>query len=202
MKLTSKKGKGQKLHIYIDDDYKFTTDINTFYLLGLQENEEIDEEKLIFIKDKIDFSYLYNCAVKILSLRANSEKELRDKLIKKNRREYVVEEVISKIKEQGYLNDEDFAKAYSKELIQKKGKSKNYVSFKLREKGINNSMIDEVLEDYNIDEKERIEDIIQRKYKKVNLNDEKEKRRIYNFFVRAGFKTGDILTVFNKIVGE
>lgn len=199
MKIKYKSGKGEKVHIYVDNQYSFTTDLNTFYSLNLHENEEIDEEKLTYIKEKVDFSYLYNSAIKILSLRAHSEKELKDKLLRKNRASYIVDDVIYKIKEQKYLDDQAFAVAYIKELFEQKKKSKNFILFKLKQKGISENVVHQILSEYDVDEKDRIKKIIEEKYGKIQINDEKNRRRIYNFLVRAGFDVGDILSALNEM---
>ena len=97
-----------------------------------------------------------------------------------------IEESIDKLKEYGYLNDENYTLSYIKSNINKKGA--RLISMELAQKGINKETISEQFEDVSIDEVGVIEDVLFRRYRNIDINDDTQKRRVYGYFIRRGFK--------------
>ena len=68
------------------------------------------------------------------------------------------------------------------------------VKYKLIEKGIDRDLIDDILSEFDVDPKEQIREIIDKKYARC-LSDEKGKRRAFSGLSRMGFSFGDIKSV-------
>ena len=106
-----------------------------------------------------DFEKFYNSSLKFLSYRPRSEKEVRNKLktlIKRHsgeqsefridsgvanapendRAETVIEKIISKLKKQNFINDEEFAKGWIENRIRFKPRSLRLIKLELKQKGI------------------------------------------------------------------
>ena len=83
MKITYKKGKGDKIHISVDGEYAFTVDEMYFYSLNIKENAEITAEELKEITIKAGERRAYNYAVSLLSRREHTVKEITEKLTRK-----------------------------------------------------------------------------------------------------------------------
>ena len=63
MKLTYKKGKGDKIHISIDGEYRLTVDEMYFASLYLKDGQEISEEEYTALCETVNIRRAYNCAV-------------------------------------------------------------------------------------------------------------------------------------------
>ena len=92
-----------------------------------------------------------------------------------------IEQVINRLIEKKYLHDEQFAKFYVENRFYKKGISEKRLRQELQRKGIDNSIIEQVLTKNPRDATEEIRKIIKRKQGKYS-ND-----RLISYLVRQGF---------------
>ena len=84
----------------------------------------------------------YNSALRFLSYRPRSEKELRDKLKSKKASSEIVEKVIAKLKEQKFINDEEFARWWIESRLRFRPRSINLIKRELLQKGVDRDLID------------------------------------------------------------
>lgn len=199
MKLTYKKGKGDKIHISIDGEYRLTVDEMYFTSLYLKDGQEITDEEYNELESTVNTRRAYNCAVSLLSRRDHSEKELMRKLKEKGYAEGA-EEAISKLKNSGYVDDERFCRLYATELIRLKGYGRRRVEQELYLKGVSRELISLVLEEISFDT-ETLSDIIRRKYLS-KMKDEKGKQRAINALMRLGYSYREIRDALNDLDEE
>lgn len=199
MVLTYKKGKGDKIHISIDNEYFMTVDEMYFCSLYLKNGQEITREELLNLKSQIEIRRAYNYAVSLLSRRDHSEKELRTKLKAKGFSQGA-EQAIEKLKLSGYVDDERFAALYVRELINLKAFGKKRIEQELYKKGISRDIIREALESTELPE-DRLTDIIRRKYMRY-LNDEKGVKKTVNSLLRLGYSYSEIRCALEEINDE
>lgn len=89
-----------------------------------------------------DFEKFYNSALKFLSYRPRSEKEVRDRLrikIKDLRIKdtgQLIDDVIEKLKKQRFINDEEFARLFVENRLRFKPRSSRLIQIELKQKGI------------------------------------------------------------------
>ncbi len=199
MKVTFKKGKQDKIHISVDGEYSLTVDETYFPTLELWQGKEIDEDEFAEIKEKVNTRRCYNYAVSLLSRRDHSEGELRQKLRQKGYSDGI-EEALDKLKGQGYLDDERFARMYVGELIRLKGYGKARLKRELYRKGVSREITDIILEEAEFPE-DKLEKIIRRKYMRY-LDDEKGVRRTVNALLRLGYSFGEIRDALKNVADE
>ena len=87
----------------------------------------------------------FDRALKYLSIRQRSVKEIHDYLTRKQYEPQDIEEAIKKLIELKFLNDDDFARSFA-ENRQRKGKSKRAIAFELKLKGVNQDVAEDILE--------------------------------------------------------
>jgi regulatory protein len=122
---------------------------------------------------------------RFLSFRDRSEKEIRDYL----RNSENIDEIIEKLKEQGLINDEKFAKEWVQSRRRKYGLRR--IKQELLQKGIERSIIDQVLSsELRVQSEEQIaENALEKKNKAwENLEAMEFKKKAYGFLVRKGFE--------------
>ena len=199
MKLSFKEGRADKVHIFIDGEYEMTVDSLFVSMLKLEQNMELDDEKLAELKKRVSFRRAFNKACDLLEMRDHSSKELLTKLRQKGFGDGA-EEALEKLEELGIVDDLRFAKAYKNELVQFKRFGKKRVISELFKKGIDRSIIDEVTEDMETDPEE-LKAIIRRKYLRY-LSDEKGKKRTVNGLIRMGYSYSEINEALTEIEEE
>lgn len=181
--------------IFIDGEYALKLDTETVLTQRLKVGEEIDDDRLCEIIKISDARRAKEKALWLISYRDHSEGELRQKL-SKDYGEEAVDAAISKLYELRLLNDRQFAKKYAASLSQKH-LSPRQIEQKLRIKGIDRDLTNETVEDLDLDEKEEIRALINKKYIR-KLSDESDLRRTIAALQRRGFSYGDIKSVINE----
>lgn len=200
MKLRSVSAKGGKLSIYADDIFIMNVNASVWYTSGYSDGCEIDGDGIAEFKRMAGGRIAYAGAVRILTLRAHSEKELRDKLLKKYPPESC-DYAIEKCRELGFVDDRDFAERYASELYEKKRYGLDRIRKELSLKGIDRELIEEAVGGLDIDEISCIIDIIKKKYSNC-LSDEKGLRRLYSGCQRLGYSFSEIRKAIEQMNGE
>ena len=86
-------------------------------------------------------------AVKLLAARPRSVAELRERLLRgKNTNEEIVETVIARLREYGYLNDERFAFGYASYKVRQKPVGRRRLAQDLKFKKVESTVANEALE--------------------------------------------------------
>ncbi len=132
-------------------------------------------------------------ALNLISFRDRSEKEIREKIIKKGYSEEECEDAIAFCREYGYINDERFADHFVHDSVELKKLGKSRIKQEMRLKGIDEKVIEQALS-FVTDEKEMIKSEINRRFKNLDFTDKKVKNKVFGYFARRGFKAHDILS--------
>lgn len=194
MKITSKPGNGNKVHIYIDGKYTLTLYDDFWHRAGFAENREITDEELALLKEEAGFRSAYEKGLRLLGVRPYSEKELYRKLTLKFSKESSLR-AVEKIKSFGYLDDESFAAEYAKYLFESKKYDTKRIKTELKLKGISDEIILNTLKTLDNNPIERIIVMLNSKYENGFAN-EKEERRFVNKLIRMGYSFSDIKSAF------
>jgi len=180
------------ISVFIDNQYAFSLPEEEYIRLGLYEKGEITEEELDYIKKEVLLSSAKSKAIKYVSLKLMSEKELFEKLQSKGFDEDTSRIVVEDLKAMGYINDKIYAQKFVFERSKLKPKSKKMLRFELSNRGISNDIIDEVLDNFEYDEITIIERLIRKKFGKYDLTDPKIEKRVFSFLRHRGFSYENI----------
>ena len=148
---------------------------------------------------ELENSKALNKAFDLLSRRAHSTKELRDKLYKREYTKREIEKAIAECERLGFINDELFAADYASELAGQ-GKGAYVIKMKLRRKGLTDQHIELALEKLGDCELENAEYALQRKMRSL-VNDadiNKRRQKAYRFLAYRGFSVDIINQLMDK----
>ncbi len=152
-KITFQKKNTDRYNIYMDygkgEEYAFSVDEDVLIKHQLKKGIELDEFSLNEIGYQDDIRKSYNMAIQYLSRRMRSETEVRKHLADKEVEEPVIQEVVHKLYDYKFLNDEEYAKAFVRTQMNTSDKGKGLIRTELKEKGISPKLIDEALEVYS-----------------------------------------------------
>lgn len=194
MKITSKQGNGNKIHIYIDGEYTLTLYDDYWYLCGIKDGQEISDDELASLKEEAGFRSAYEKGIAYLSMRAYSERELYNKLKLKFGQE-AAEQAVKKMLERGYIDDEAFCKEYARYLFEVKKYDIKRITYELKLKGIDGETVNNTLKTLDNEPISRIIEMLVTKYEN-RLETEKDRKRTVNRFVRMGYSYSDIKSAF------
>ncbi len=135
----------------------------------------------------------YDQAVKYLSLRIHTSFELKNKLKRKKFAEREIDEVLARLKEQKYLNDEDFARVFVQNLVKYKTFGYFGIKNKLRQRGIPDNVSGQILdEEMDLEVEKKIAQ------KAIGKSFKKDKLKLVQMLTRKGFRS----QVVSAVVGE
>jgi regulatory protein len=152
----------------------------------------------------LDGSELLNYALKSLSARGQSERELRTRLVKRASDPGEVEDVMRKLKDAGYLDDARFAESYAAARRDNQGFGQMRVMRDLRSRQISGQVAEGAVRGAfeGKDEEEMIEQFLERKYRSVNLpqylNEEKHLASTSRKLRLAGFDSTKVIRVLKR----
>lgn len=198
MKLSIKEGKANKIHIYVDDEYRATVDSDYWYSEKYRNYKEINEEELTELLDAVSFRRAYNKGLDLLSRRPHGTKELVKKLCDKGHEKESAEKACDRLLELGLLNDEEFARILANELYERKGYGTKRIKQELVFRGIEREIAENAIESLDIDTQTRIILVIKKKYLN-KINDEKGRKRAVDGLMRLGYSYSDIKNALNSI---
>lgn len=133
-------------------------------------------------------------ALFLLEQMDRTEHQLYDKLKQNGYPEECIEEAIAYVKKYHYIDDLRYAKTYVRYHQQKK--SRQRLKIDLMQKGVTREKIEMALEEeFASDEREKIRVLLEKRHYDYGTRDTKEQQRTYQFLMRRGYKSSDILGV-------
>lgn len=194
-----KKSKKGNILIYADNNYLASVLPEVFLKSGLKIGSYIDDEILESLNEEINLNKAKEKALRLLSFRAHSKHELKNK-IKNSLGEKYAEGAAEKMENLGLINDKEFAFLYAKELFFKKLYSIKRVKYELTKKGVENNIIEETLSKIDINEEENIKKIFLKKHTDKNTTEnEKELRKLVSYCQRLGYSWSVINSAINEL---
>ena len=147
------------------------------------------------------YSIANTIALNALVARAKSKGELLAHLKKRGVEDDVAQATIFRLQENGLINDSEFAKAWSQSRHTSKKLSKRIIAGELRTRGVDQSSIDEALDE--IDDESEYRTAFSLGMKKYNtmsrLEPEVQIRRIQSLLQRKGFSFPTIARVIREL---
>lgn len=151
-----------------------------------------------------DLESLYEYAVGALGRRmrtiAEMKRLLRQKVAKQEHADLLVETVIARLKEYKFLNDSQYAAAYSslRKENQKFGRMRVVTDLKI--KGVHAEVIEKIVGDAyeNVNEEELARAYLHRKRIDKKPANEREAARVFRTLLRAGFASRVIVSILKN----
>ena len=205
-----------RLNVYIDRKFFCSLALSQVVDLKLKIGKQLNDEDLKSLRRASEFGKLYQRALEYALLRPHSQKEMRDYLKKKTLSKAVrvknqktgeyqtkqkegfdaslVEPVLARLVERGYVDDERFAKLWIENRSVRKGISQKKLRLELQSKGISQDIIDACLSEGVRDERKELEKVIAKKAKKYP-----DEQKLIRYLLRQGFNYSDVLEALSTV---
>ncbi len=199
-KLERQKRHPKRLSIFLDGEFAFGADEEVVAQLGLAVDKRVDSETIRKAVEREEEHKVREKALRYLSFRNRSVKELKTFLLGKGYDLDVVARTLARLEEVGLLDDRAFAKAWAEVRVKSKGMGERLLEQELLRKGIGKEVIREAVEGLG-NEEERALALAQVRVERLKGVDKATaKRRLAGFLRRRGF-TGEIVyEVIQKVL--
>src|SRR5258708_13697738 len=152
----------------------------------------------------MDFDTYYTRALKFLSYRPRSEKEIQDYLIRKKAPESIILHIVAELKKHKFLDDVIFTQWWIEQRTSIRKKSLRVIKQELKQKGIPLSIIEQLLQDpkvYVLSDVERARELAEKKIERYKGLDKREFfQKVGSFLARQGFDYDTIKEAINSIM--
>lgn len=200
MKISHSKGRGKKIHLFIDDEYMLTTDIDFWASHFYKDGSEITEEQWQELVDSVNYKKAIDKCYNLLSRRDHSVYELKTKLLR-TVDEKNAELALERMLELGYLDDEKYARRVVDYLLNKRNMSSSFIKQELYKRGIDADIISSAMQEAHIDNVPSVIELIQGKYNN-KLSAENGREKVVAALMRKGFSYSDIKEAFYRIEND
>ena len=186
-------------NVYLSNGEVLTLDENVITDNELLLKKEIDTTLYNKLKSDNDIISLCNMAIKYISIRLRSIKEVRDYLSKKCDNSYYIDMAMDKLIGYKYLDDDRFTKAYIKDKMAFTSKGDYKIRIELSNLGIDNGIIDNNIlmidNDMLFNKMKKIIDKDIKNNKKYNGSELRNK--IYNHLISQGYSKEKVINIIN-----
>ncbi len=132
-------------------------------------------------------------AFRLLGYRGRSEKELRERLVRKGFPEDAVSHTVAYLREAGFINDNALALELKRQAVGQKKLGYRAARSFMEKRGLPREIVESALEYDEDAEIGNARDLLKKKHKSVeDYLTTKERKRLYDFLLRKGFSSSVI----------
>ncbi len=188
--VTGVSGRRGGTKVFVDDEFWAELDAGVVAELGLREGTVLSDEELAEARVAGEKPLAMNRALNILGYRARAKGELGQRLLRAGYAEETVGEVLSRLEELGYLDDEEFARERVRAGACKYGPRR--ILGDLRRSGVDEEVARETVEE-EFDRRSEYQAALELVRRRYNTGEDPGDaglglaRRIYGFLMRRGY---------------
>ena len=223
-KISQQIKKSDRYSIYINDKYSFSLNEYQLSSANISIGKIVTKTELENYATESQFGKIYERALGYVMIRPHSSKEIHDYLVrilfyprpksyvdKSGQRQYIkqavdkvqaqqiLDRVVARLSEKGYINDEVFANAWVASRTSNKKSSTRKMRQELLVKGVSDQIIATVLQKNDINERDNIKYIISKKWRQQKYQDD---TKLKQYLLRQGFSYDDIKDTLNSMDSE
>ena len=190
-----KTGGSERVTLILEDGEEIVSTLGVVTELRLYAGKDLEESELKQLRDKTAVAAARDHALLLLSHRPHSQKELRDKLIRKGESAEAADAAIAWLSEHGYLDDAGYAASVVRHYSQK-GYGLQRVRAELGRRGVPRELWDEALGEIAPPD-DQIERFLRSRLQ--NPEDRKEVQKLSAALLRRGYSWEDIRAAFQRL---
>jgi regulatory protein len=189
----------ERVNIYLDGEFAFGLPIVD--AARLRKGQVLSDEEIKALCAIDEVARAFDQAVTLLARRPYSAAEIRRHLETKRVALSVIEEVLARLSQSGYIDDRTFVQYWIENREQFKPRGARALQQELRQKGISQDLIDEALE--VLDLHDSAYRAAQEKIRRLHgLKQSDFRVKLGSFLVRRGFDYDIVREVIERLIGE
>lgn len=195
--LKVQKKKPNRVSIYLDEEFAFG--VSRIVAAWLHVGQILSDDKIVNLQQQETQEAALQKAMLLLSYRPRSEAEIRQKLVEDGYETTVITNAIDRLRANGLLHDEAFAKTWVENRGAFRPRSRRMLAYELQRKGVAEETIQQALETTGEDSELADQAAVRYARKLANADWEEFQRRLLSFLARRGFSYGTAAPVVRRI---
>jgi len=193
----------ERVNVALDGEFAFAIPVNAVLDFGLRTGNQLSVSQIEELKEIDDTAKATDAAIRLLTARPRSVREIEQRLRRKEFDDPTIERVIERLRDWRYIDDEAFARFWVENRESNRPRGRRLLEQELRSKGIEREIVTNTIEDAEIDEIAGALEIARMKLRAYkDLEPEIAKRRLGAFLARRGYGYGVIKPVLTELLGE
>jgi len=214
-----------KVNVFIDGKNAIAVALDVAAAERLTVGQPCPPSRLEKLHKAQELQQVYESAIKFLSYRPRSAREVELRLRKKGSSPDEIEAVINRLKKRGYVNDEDFARFWVGNRQSFKPRGPRLLKSELRQKGVSKDVVDTIMQEQAEVQREALQQaaelavgglseeaapgtdlatalaLARKKWRTyANLDPQTARRRLSGFLARRGYNYDTIDAVVRRIL--
>lgn len=187
----------ERYSIFVDGKYSFSFGESALLEQGLRIGQELSEQEVHELKKRSSDDKIYNAALRYIAMRQRSEWEITSYLERKGAEPALQTQILSKLSDYGYVDDEKFAAAWVENRRLLRPISKRKLQQELKVKRVSNEVIEKVLQGDETDELAVLKALIIKKQSRYP-----DRLKLMQYLARQGFQYDDIKTAISELEND
>jgi len=190
----------ERVNVYLDDEYAFS--LTLVEAAKLRKGQTLSDDEIATLRDVDAVNRAVDTAARFLANRPRSTSEIRRNLAKKDTPEAVIDRAVARLEAMGYIDDTAFARYWLENRNTFKPRGPMALRYELRQKGVPNSIIDQVLEEGLDVENAAYQAANQKASRLRGLTQQQFRHKLGGFLQRRGFTYATSRDVIEQIATE
>lgn len=187
----------ERYSIFVDGKYSFSFGESALLEQGLRIGQELSEQEVHELKKRSSDDKIYNAAIRYIAMRQRSEWEITSYLERKSAEPALQTQILNKLSDYGYVDDEKFAAAWVENRRLLRPISKRKLQQELKVKRVSNEVIEKVLQGDETDELAVLKALIIKKQPRYP-----DRLNLMQYLARQGFQYDDIKTAISELEND
>ncbi|MEM9773694.1 MAG: RecX family transcriptional regulator [Chloroflexota bacterium] len=194
--LTAQKRRKDRVNLFLDGDYAFSLSIVN--AAWLRVGQELSPEKIASLKQEDEYERGKEIALRLITNRPRSKKEVLDRMREKDVDEAVRDRVITRMEELDLLDDEAFARYWIDQRARFKPRGIPLLRQELQQKGVDRQIISDLLQE--LDNSAAVMQAAEKKARSLSHYQEDQfRKKLTGFLQRRGFHYEEIRDTVNEL---
>lgn len=191
--------------LVLDECYEILVDAQTFYMESWQDGDLISRDELQRLLEARLVRWGQDKLLNYLSYRPRSEAEVRRYLTNLQLSDNVINQLISRLKELGLIDDAKFVELWIQSRMGTNPIGPKRLVAELLQKGIDKSLILQKLDELagQVDEEKLAIELAAKRVRRYQrLDDRQRAQKLMQFLLRRGFSYDVVRTAVRMVIGE
>ena len=177
-----------RVNVFIEGEFAFGVGAMVVRDLGIAVGQDLSDSDARALVQADEGRNATEAAVRLISYRARSEHEIRQRLARKGFTPPAIEVALTKLREWNYINDGEFARQWVEGRESHRPRSTRLMKRELTAKGVDAQTAENVVDAAGIDDLGVALDLARRWLPRIETEDrETQRRRLTGYLQRRGF---------------
>ncbi len=159
-------------------------------------NREYSEEQFAAVMDKVLCERAKGQIMRYVTFSKKTGRQVFEKILYLGFPEGIAEQLVQELTEKAYIDDREYCRSYVKQASGAKNYSLSRIKLELRYRGVDDTVIEEVLQEFSVDDVSSARKLLNKKLRRAG---ERDYNKLYSFLMRKGFSGETVRKVLQEI---